>query len=50
MEQHTLKNERNYFNANIFSYLEPSGGQSFNLNLNVVHFFKASVDEISVVA
>jgi hypothetical protein len=31
-------------NTNIFSDLEVSGGQSFNLYLNVVHFFNTSVD------
>jgi hypothetical protein len=28
----------NYLNTNIYSYLETSGGQSFNLYLNVVLF------------
>jgi hypothetical protein len=31
------------FNINIYPYLETSGGQSFNLRLNVVHFFNTSV-------
>jgi hypothetical protein len=31
-------------NSNIYSYLETSGGQSSNLNLNVVHFFNTSVN------
>jgi hypothetical protein len=44
MEQHALKNVTNCFNTSIYSYLETSGGQSFNLHLNVVHFFNASVD------
>jgi hypothetical protein len=39
MEQHTLKNVNNCLNANIYSYLETSGDQSSNPNLNVVHFF-----------
>ena len=38
MEQHTLKNVNNYFNTNIYSYLETSGGQSSYLYLNFVHF------------
>jgi hypothetical protein len=38
MEQHTLKNVNNYLNANIYSYLETSGGQSSFLYLNVVYF------------
>jgi hypothetical protein len=28
-------------NTNIYSYLETSGGQSSNQQLNVVHFFNA---------
>jgi hypothetical protein len=44
MEQRTLKNANNYLNANIYSYLETSGGQSSNLHLNVVHFFNGSVN------
>ncbi len=39
MEQHTFENVNNCLNTNIYSYLETSGGQSFNLYLNVVHFF-----------
>jgi hypothetical protein len=31
-------------NENIYSYLETSGGQSYNLYLNVVHFLNASVN------
>jgi hypothetical protein len=42
MEQHALKNESNGLNINIYSYLETSGGQSFNLYLNIVHFFNTS--------
>jgi len=34
----TLKNVNNCLNTNIYSYLETSGGQSFNLYLNVVNF------------
>ncbi len=37
MEQHTLKNVNNYLNTNIYSYLDTSGGQSYNLYLNVIH-------------
>jgi hypothetical protein len=43
MEQHTLKNVNNCLNANIYSYLETSGGQSSNPYLNVVHFFNTRV-------
>ncbi len=38
MEQRTLKNVNNYLNTDIYSYLETSGGQSYNLYLNLVHF------------
>jgi hypothetical protein len=38
MEQCTLKIVNNYLNANIYSYLETSGGQSSNIYLNVVYF------------
>jgi hypothetical protein len=38
MEQHTLKIVNSCLNTNIYSYLETSGGQSYNLYLNVVHF------------
>ncbi len=37
--QHTL----NYLNTNIYSYLETSGGQSYNIYLNAIHFFNNSV-------
>ncbi len=50
MEQHTLKNVNNCLNINIYSYLDTSGGQSSNLNLNVVHFFNTSVNYTSVAA
>jgi hypothetical protein len=39
IEHHTLKNVNNGLNTNISSHLETSGGQSFSLSLNVVHFF-----------
>jgi len=37
MEQRTLRNVNNYLNTNIYSYLETSGGQSYNLYLKVVY-------------
>jgi hypothetical protein len=37
-------------NANIYSYLETSGGQSSNLYLNVGHFLNTSVNYTSVAA
>jgi hypothetical protein len=50
MEQRGLKNENNYLNTNIYSYLEISGGQSSNLYLNVVQFFNTSVNWTSAAA
>jgi hypothetical protein len=44
MEQHAFKNVSNSLNANIYSYLETTGGKSSNLYLNVVHFFNSSVN------
>jgi hypothetical protein len=44
MEQCPLKIISNCFNTNIYSYLETSGGQSYNVYLNVVHFFNTSLD------
>ncbi len=44
MEQHALKNVNNCLNANIYSYLETSDGQSFNIYLNAVHFFNTIVN------
>jgi hypothetical protein len=38
MEKRGLKIVNNCLNTNISSYLETSGGQSYNLYLNVVHF------------
>ncbi len=32
------------YDANIYSYLETSGGQSCNLYLNAVHFINTSVN------
>ncbi len=43
MEQRTLKKVNNYFNTNIYSFLETSGGQSSILYLNVVHFLNTSI-------
>jgi hypothetical protein len=48
MEQRALKNVNNCLNTNIYSYLEISGGQSYNLYLYVVHFFNTSVNETFV--
>jgi hypothetical protein len=39
-----FENVNNFLNANIHSYLETSGGQSFNLYLYILHFFNASVN------
>jgi hypothetical protein len=50
MEQRTLKNVNNYFNTNIYSFLETSGGQSSILYLNVVHFLNTSIKYTSVTA
>ena len=41
MEQHALKN---CLDTNTYSYLETSGGKSYNLYLNVDHFFNNSVN------
>jgi hypothetical protein len=38
MEQQAFKNKNNCLNTNIYSYLETSGGQSYNPYLNVVIF------------
>jgi hypothetical protein len=37
-------------NTNIYSYLETSGDQSFNLYLNIVHIFNTSVNWTPVTA
>jgi hypothetical protein len=39
-----FKNVSNYFNSNIYSYLETYGGRSYTLYLNVVHFFNTCVN------
>jgi hypothetical protein len=44
MEQRALKSVNNCLNTNIYFYLETSGGQSFNLYINVVHFVNTSVN------
>jgi hypothetical protein len=44
MEQRTLKNVNNGLNTNIYSYLQPSGGQSSNLYLNVSHIINTTVN------
>ncbi len=44
MEQHILKIVNNCFNTIIYSYLETSGGQSYNPYLNGGHFFNASLN------
>ena len=44
MEQHALNNVNNYLNTNIYSYLETSGGQIFNVYLNFVNIFNVSVN------
>jgi hypothetical protein len=43
MEQCSFKNVNHCLNTNIYSYSETFGGQSYNLYLNVVHFFNISV-------
>ncbi len=43
LEHRALKNVNNNLNANIYSYLQTSGGQISNLYLNIVNFFNASV-------
>jgi len=43
MEQRTLNIVNKCMNTNIYSYLETSGGQSYNLYLNFVHFFNTSL-------
>ncbi len=48
VELHTLKNVNNFFNTNI--YLETSGGESYNLHLNVVYFFNNSFNKTPVSA
>jgi hypothetical protein len=40
IKQHILKIVNNCLNTNIYSYLEASGGPSYNPYLNVGHFFQ----------
>jgi hypothetical protein len=44
MEQIALKNVNNCLYTNIYSYLETSGGISYNPYLNVVHFLNTRVN------
>jgi hypothetical protein len=50
MEQRAFENVNSCLNTNIYSYLETSGGQSFNLYLNVVYFFDTIANYTSVAA
>ncbi len=50
MEQCTLKIVNNRSNTNNYSYLETSGGQSYNIYFNAVHFFNTSLNQTSVAA
>ncbi len=45
MEQHILRIVNKCFNTNIYSYLETSGGQSYNPYLNVVNFSTPVITE-----
>ncbi len=44
MEQRDLKIVNNCLKTDIYSYLETSGGQSYNLCLRVVHSFNTSLN------
>ncbi len=50
MEQCTLRNVNNCLYTNVYSYLETSGGISYNPYLNVVHFFNTRVHLTSMAA
>jgi hypothetical protein len=50
IKQHSLRNVSDCLNTNIYSYLEPSGGQSYNLYLKVIPFLNTSVNYASVAA
>jgi hypothetical protein len=50
MEQRALKDVNICLNTNIYSYLEISGGKSYNVKINVVHFFNTGVKQTSVAA
>ncbi len=43
MKQRTLRNVYNCLNTNIYSYLETSGGKSYNLYLKCCSFFSTPV-------
>jgi hypothetical protein len=43
MEQRAFKYVNDCLNTNIYSYLETSGGQSSNADVNAVHFFNTRV-------
>jgi len=44
MEWYALNNVNNSLNTNIYSYLETPGGKSYNLYLNVGHFFNTGLN------
>jgi len=44
MEQRALKVVNNCLYTNIYSYLVTSGGQNYNIYLNVAHFFNTSLN------
>jgi len=46
----SFKNVNNCLKTNIYSYLETSGGQTYNPYLNVVHFLNTRADKKSVAA
>ncbi len=50
MEQRILKIVNTCFYTNIYSYLEITGGPSYNPYLNVVHFFNTSLNYTSLAA
>jgi hypothetical protein len=50
MEQHALKKVNNCRNTNISFYSETSGGQSYVLYLNDIHYFNTSFNKTSVAA
>jgi hypothetical protein len=50
MEQHAFKIVNSCLKTIIYSYLETSGGQHYNLYLNVVHYFNTSFNKTSVAA
>ncbi len=47
MEQHALNNVNNCLNTNIYSHIETSGGQIFNLYRTVVHFSTQVLSQMS---